>query len=288
MRVGLVQLRSSDEVRANIEAASALIRQAAGAGARFVATPEMTALLDNRPGALWAKTVAEAEDPALAAFRALAAELRTTLLVGSLAIRVAPAKCANRSFLIAPDGAVRARYDKIHMFDVEVGDGQTYRESKNFEAGRQAVLSFVDDVPVGLTVCYDLRFAYLYRLLAQAGARILTVPAAFTQVTGQAHWHALLRARAIETGSFVLAPAQGGRHADGRETYGHSLVVGPWGEVLAEAGSEPTVVLADLDLAASEEARRRIPALLHDRPVTLSQNGTDLAEAGPAIHVKVG
>ena len=267
MRVGLVQLCSGAEVRANIEAASAGIRQAAADGAQLIATPEMTSLMDMRPGALMAKTRPEAEDEALPAFQRLAAELQRTLLIGSLPIRLGPATCANRSFFIDGSGAILARYDKIHMFDVEVGDGQSYRESARFEPGRAAVLAQAEGMTLGLTVCYDLRFPYLYRTLAQAGAEMLCVPAAFTRVTGEAHWHVLLRARAIETGSYVIAPAQGGRHEDGRETYGHSLVVGPWGEVLAEAGTEPAVLVAQIDPEAVRAARRRIPALTHDRPV---------------------
>ena len=267
MRVGLVQMCSGDEVRANIEAASAGIREAAAGGARLIATPEMTSLMDMRPGALLAKTKPEAEDEALAAFRALAAGLERFLLIGSLPIRVSAERCANRSYLLGPSGAILTCYDKVHMFDVEVGDGQTYRESAKFEPGSAAVTAQVDNLKIGLTVCYDLRFPYLYRALAQAGATLLCVPAAFTKVTGEAHWHVLLRARAIETGSYVMAPAQGGRHADGRETYGHSLVVGPWGEVLAEAGAASGVITAEIDPGAVREARRRIPSLQHDRPI---------------------
>jgi predicted amidohydrolase len=272
LRVACVQLCSGDEVAANIEAASKLIRRAKADGAYFVATPEMTSLMDIRPGALNKKTRPEAEDQALAAFRALAEDLAIWLLIGSLPIRIGPDTCANRSFLISPSGAVAARYDKIHMFDVEVGDGQSYRESKKFASGERAVVA---DIPVpgggiesarlGLSICYDARFPQLYRALAKAGAEILMVPSAFTRVTGEAHWQVLLRARAIENGAFVMAPAQGGLHRDGRETFGHSLIVGPWGEILAEAATEPTVITASLDLSAVEEARRRIPALGHDR-----------------------
>jgi predicted amidohydrolase len=227
----------------------------------------MTSLMDMRKGALLAKTVSEERDEALAAFRVLAAELGVHLLIGSLPIRVSEEKCANRSFLLAPGGVIAARYDKIHMFDVAVGDGQHYRESAKFEPGRDTVLAEVGPLTLGLTVCYDLRFPHLYRALAKLGATVLCVPAAFTQVTGEAHWHVLLRARAIENGAYVIAPAQGGRHADGRQTYGHSLVVGPWGEILAEAGTEPAVLLAELDPAAVTEARRKIPSLAYDRPI---------------------
>jgi predicted amidohydrolase len=277
MRVGLVQLRAGDEVAGNIGAASVAIREAAAGGAKFIATPEMTSLMDTRKGALLAKTVPEAEDTALAAFRKLAAELSIHLLVGSLPIRLSPGKCANRSYLLEPSGAIAARYDKIHMFDVQVGDGQDYRESAKFEPGRAAVLAPVGPLTLGLSVCYDLRFPQLYRALAQAGANVLCVPAAFTRVTGEAHWQVLLRARAIENGAYVLAPAQGGRHTDGRETYGHSLIVGPWGEVVAEAGTEPGIILADLDVAAVAAARAKIPALTHDRPIAAPKR---LADAG--------
>jgi predicted amidohydrolase len=267
LKVACVQLCSGDEVAANVEAAAKLIRRAKADGARFVATPEMTSLMDIRSGALRIKTRAEAEDQALATFRALARELELWLLVGSLPIRVGPDICANRSFLISPESAVTARYDKIHMFDVEVGDGQSYRESKKFASGEKAVVAELPEAGarLGLSICYDVRFPHLYRALAKAGAEILMVPSAFTRVTGEAHWHVLLRARAIENGAFVMAPAQGGRHRDGRETFGHSLIIGPWGEILAEGGTEPGIIAATLDLAAVQEARRRIPALKHDR-----------------------
>lgn len=268
LKVACIQLCSGDEVAANVDAASTLIRRAKAEGAVFIATPEMTSLMDMRSGALRAKTRPEADDQALAAFRALASELGLWLLVGSLPIRIGPDLCANRSFLISPAGTVAARYDKIHMFDVEVGDRQSYRESKKFASGDQAVVVDLPELGVrlGLSVCYDLRFPHLYRALAKAGAEILMVPSAFTRVTGEAHWHVLLRARAIENGAFVMAPAQGGRHMDGRETFGHSLIVGPWGEILAVGGTKPGIIAAELDLSVVKEARRRIPALQHDRP----------------------
>jgi deaminated glutathione amidase len=181
---------------------------------------------------------------------------------------------ANRSFLIAPDGTIRARYDKIHMFDVEVGDGQSYRESRAYRPGESAVLAETDFGMVGMTICYDIRFPHLYRKLAQAGAAILTAPAAFTRVTGEAHWHILMRARAIETGCFVVAPAQGGKHEDGRETFGHSQIISPWGEILAEADhAEPGIIWADIDLEEVETARRRIPSLHNDQDFGLSRSG---------------
>ena len=272
-RAACVQMRSGTEVADNIDAASALVRQAAKAGAVFIATPEMTNILDIRPGMARPKIVAQEDDATLAAIRALAVELGVWLLLGSIAVTVeSEDRRANRSFLIAPDGKVVAQYDKIHMFDVEVGDGQTYRESRAYRPGTSAVLAKTSIAPIGMTICYDLRFPALYRTLAQAGAQILTVPAAFTRVTGEAHWHVLLRARAIETGCFVIAPAQGGRHEDGRETYGHSLIISPWGEILAEAdGDEPGVIWADIDLDQVAKARARIPSLGNEQAFSLNK-----------------
>ncbi|CUS56918.1 MAG: carbon-nitrogen hydrolase family protein [Hyphomonas sp.] len=269
VRVAGVQMRSGVEIAPNIAAASGLIRDAARQGAQLVATPEMTNLLDIRPGKARPKIVPEADDQTLGAMRGLAAELGIWVLIGSIAVTLeGEDRLANRSVLIAPDGSVRARYDKIHMFDVEVGDGQSYRESRAYRPGERAVLAETEFGKLGMTICYDVRFPHLYRKLAQAGAGILTIPAAFTRVTGKAHWHVLVRARAIETGSFVIAPAQGGKHEDGRETFGHSLIVSPWGEVLAEkADDEPGVILADLDLDAVAKARRRIPSLGNDQDI---------------------
>ena len=271
LRAACIQMRSGVEVAPNIAHASQMIREAAGQGAQLIATPEMTNLLDIRPGMARPKLMAEVDDPALAALRALAEELAVWLLIGSIAVTVeGEDRFANRSILIAPDGSIRARYDKIHMFDVEVGDGQSYRESRAYRPGERAVLAETDFATLGLSICYDVRFPHLYRKLAQAGAGILTIPAAFTRVTGQAHWHVLVRARAIETGSFVIAPAQGGTHEDGRETFGHSLIISPWGEVLAEkADDTPGILLADLDLDAIAKARTRIPSLGNERDILI-------------------
>jgi predicted amidohydrolase len=265
LHVACVQMCSTDDIDENIAAATKLIRRARAEGANFAATPEMTSLMDQRKGALAAKVVAEADDRALKAFRALAVETGMTLLLGSLPVRVDADLCANRSFLVAPTGDIVARYDKIHMFDVEVGDGQTYRESRDYRPGDKSVTADIGAAIIGLSVCYDVRFPALYRALAKSGAQILCVPAAFTRVTGQAHWRALLVARAIENGAFVVAAGQGGRHRDGRETFGHSLIIGPWGDVIAEGGIEPGVVGAVIDLDAVAETRRRIPSLSHDR-----------------------
>ena len=270
-----VQMRSSCNVADNVAAASALVSEAASQGADFVATPEMTSLLVSKTAELFEKVRAEKDDDALAAFRALAARKKIWLLIGSLPIRLSDEKVANRAFLISPEGEVKARYDKIHMFDVDLAGGESYRESKNYEPGREASIAPLPWGRLGLTICYDIRFPHLYRTLAQAGADFLTVPAAFTRQTGEAHWHTLLKARAIETGCFVIAPAQGGRHECGRETYGHSLIVAPWGEIIAEADHDaPGVILAGIDTARIAEARTRVPSLGHDR-------GFGLPDAAP-------
>ena len=260
-----VQLASDVEPDANVTAAADAIRRARDAGADIILTPETTDMMEMKRRDAFAKAKDEAAHPGLARLRALAAEFGCWLLIGSLVIRLSDERLANRSFLIDPAGRVAARYDKIHMFDVEVPDGQSYRESKAYQPGGTAVIADLPWGRLGLTVCYDLRFAQLYRALAQAGADFLTVPSAFTRLTGRAHWHVLLRARAIETGCFVLAPAQCGETSQGRQTYGHSLIVAPWGEVLAEAGEEPAVILAEIDPARVAEARAMIPALAHDR-----------------------
>lgn len=265
IRVACVQMRSGVEVAANIRAADDLIRQAAASGADLIATPEMTTLVDRKPGAAWEKSTCEGADPGLAHFRSLARELETTLLIGSLAIRTDAGKCANRSFLIGPDGEIAARYDKIHMFDVQLNAGNIYRESDSYAAGGAAVLATLPFARLGMTVCYDVRFPELFRQLATAGAQVIAVPSAFTRITGEAHWHTLMRARAIETGCYVIAPAQAGRHEDGRETYGHSLIVDPWGEILAEGITDPGVIAATLDLAKVDEVRGKIPSLRHVR-----------------------
>lgn len=271
MRVGLVQLSVSDDPAGNLPTTLRLVREAARSGAQFVLTPELTNGLSSSRAHQRAVFHHEEADPTLAALCDEARSLSVTLLVGSLGVltREADGRFANRSFLIGPDGTILARYDKIHMFDVNVSETEIYRESEGYRPGAGAVLHQTPFAAVGMTVCYDLRFPALYRRLAQAGAEILTVPAAFNHITGAAHWETLLRARAIETGSFVLAPAQTGFHSEahgkGRRTYGHSLAIGPWGDILADGGTEPGVTLADLDLAEVGEARRRIPSLRHDR-----------------------
>ena len=266
IKVACVQLRCGEDVDENVRSALALIGEAHKAGARFIATPENTNLMAADGGAKLAKTFREKDDRALPQFCALAEELGIWLLVGSLGIKVSEDKTANRSYLIGPNGRISARYDKIHLFDVNLPSGETYRESHTVAPGGQAVVANLPWGRLGLSVCYDLRFPQLYRALAKSGAEILTVPSAFTETTGTAHWHVLLRARAVENGCFVVAPAQGGTHANGRKTYGHSLIVGPWGEILAEAGTEPGIVAAELDLEEIAGVRARLPSLHHDRP----------------------
>ena len=269
-RAALVQMCTGRDVERNLIAATDLIRQAAKGGAHYVQTPEMTTLLELDKAKLLVATRPEEGNPALAHFRALARELKIWLHLGSMGILVGPEKLANRAFLISPEGAIKARYDKIHMFDVDLPGGESYRESRRYEAGRVGVIADLPWCRLGVTICYDMRFPHLYRALAKAGAEVLTAPSAFTRQTGEAHWHILLRARAIENGAYVLAAAQAGRHENGRETYGHSIIVAPWGEILAEAdGIQPSVIYADVKLAAVQAARRRVPSLGHDRPFEL-------------------
>jgi len=260
-RAALVQLRSGRSMEANLERAEALVRRAAQGGAVYVQTPENTAVMELKPELVLRAAQTEDESVALAKLRALAAELGIFLHIGSLAIKLDEARVANRSYLIDPQGGIAARYDKLHMFDVDLAGGESHRESSHCRPGAKAVVADLPFGRLGLSVCYDLRFPQLYRALATSGAEFIAIPSAFTKQTGEAHWHVLTRARAIETGAFVLAATQGGLHENGRATYGHSLIVSPWGEILAEAGEEPGVIFADIDLAASAEARARIPAL---------------------------
>jgi predicted amidohydrolase len=265
VKFACVQMTAGPEVGPNLEAAAALIREAATGGAKFIFTPENTSIIEpNRELAL-AKSFTQDEHPGLPFFSRLAKELGVWLLIGSMPIRVEPERLANRSFLIDDQGEIITTYDKIHLFDVDLPNGEVYRESERIRAGAQAVLAPTPWGGLGMTVCYDLRFPQLYRDLAHAGATIISIPAAFTVPTGEAHWHVLLRARAIETGAFVLAPAQCGQHAGGRRTYGHSLIVAPWGEILAEAGAAPGTVATVIDFSQVAAARSMIPSLRHDR-----------------------
>lgn len=270
MRIGLVQMTSSDDPSENLAAVSAFVSEAASGGARFVLTPEVTNCVSMNREHQSATLTTEDQDLVLAALREQAGRLDVWILIGSLALRSNPnERFVNRSVLVAPDGSIAARYDKIHMFDVALSETETYRESDGYRPGDRAVMTQVDGIPVGLTICYDLRFPYLYRGLAKSGARILTVPSAFSPETGVAHWETLLRARAIETGSFVLAPAQCGthpaRHGRQRKTYGHSLAIDPWGRIMADSGDTPGVSLVDLTLADVDDVRRRLPSLAHER-----------------------
>lgn len=261
----MVQMRTSLLPEPSLEQGTRLIRQAAAQGADYVLTPEVSNMMQLNRKALFEHLAAENADTSLKAYCALAAELKIYLHIGSLALRFSPEKAVNRSFLIAPDGRVLASYDKIHMFDIDLPGGESYRESSNYQPGETAVISDLPWGRIGLTICYDLRFPALYRALAESNASFLAVPSAFTRKTGEAHWHVLLRARAIETGCFVFAAAQGGLHENKRETYGHSLIIDPWGEVLAEAGVEPCVIMATIDPAKVEAARKAIPSLQHGR-----------------------
>jgi len=264
-KVGLIQMRSGLDPQANLTAALHAIDEAKRAGADYVQTPEMTNILALKRDDLFAKIVGEEHDLTLTTLREVARKLSIYIHIGSLAIKASPEKAVNRSFLIDRKGDLAARYDKIHMFDVDLAGGESYRESNNYRAGELAVVADLPWGRLGLTVCYDLRFPALYRALAEAGASFLAIPSAFTKQTGEAHWHVLQRARAIENGCFVLAAAQGGRHENGRDTYGHSLIVDPWGRIIAEGGIEPAVIMAEIDPAQVAAARARIPSLLHGR-----------------------
>ena len=271
MRAAIIQLTVTDDPAANLPVTVGFIRQAVAQGASFVLTPELTNGLSSSRSHQRAVFRHEDDDPTLAALRAEAKAAGIWLLIGSLGVLThdADGRFANRSFLIGPDGSVAARYDKIHMFDVNVSATEVYRESEGYRPGTKAVVAETPFAKVGMTVCYDVRFPALYRRLAQGGAQVITVPAAFNHITGAAHWETLLRARAIETGCFVLAPAQTGFHSEangkGRKTHGHSLAIAPWGEILADAGTEPGVTLVDLDLSEVDKARGRVPSLSHDR-----------------------
>jgi predicted amidohydrolase len=263
-----LQLCSGRDVAPNVEAVLDLARRARDRGADLIMTPEVSDMMEPRREAAVARARPESDHLMLAACRALARETGAWFLLGSVVVKLAEdSRFANRSFLIAPDGGIVARYDKIHLFDVDLPTGETRRESRSYRPGDAAVLADLPWGRLGMTVCYDLRFPQLYRTLVQAGATFLSVPSAFTVPTGRAHWHVLLRARAIENFCFVFAPAQSGEHAEGRKTYGHSLIVAPWGEILAEAESDaPGIVMARIDPARVAEARHALPSLSHDRP----------------------
>ena len=271
-KAACAQTTSGPEVQANIDHASDLVRRAADAGADFIGLPEVVNVMDLDRKALAGKASVEAEDPMLATMRELAKETSAWILIGSLVVKhdgaeddAGRSKFANRSILIDSAGEIQARYDKIHMFDVDLEGGESYRESKAYEPGTRSTLVETPWAQLGMTICYDLRFPHLYRGLAKAGAGMFTIPAAFTRPTGRAHWHILMQARAIENGCFVIAPAQCGHHGDDRYTYGHSVIVAPWGEVLADGGEEPGVIVAEIDMGRVAEARGMVPSLHNDR-----------------------
>jgi deaminated glutathione amidase len=273
----MVQMCTAMLPQASLEQGTKLIRQAAGQGADYVLTPEVSNMIQSNRKAMFENLASEEDDLSLKAYRALAAELKIHLHIGSLALRASPERAVNRSFLIGPDGALIASYDKIHMFDIDLPGGESYRESANYQPGETAVIADLPWGRIGLTICYDVRFPALYRALAEAGASFLTVPSAFTVRTGEAHWHTLLRARAIENGCFVFAAAQAGTHESKRQSFGHSLIVDPWGEVLAEGGATETgVFMARIDPAKVEIARKTVPSLQHGRRFSLAD-----PKAGP-------
>ncbi len=275
-KAACVQLRSSTDVAENIATVERLAREAVAAGASYVQTPEMTNIVQRKRAALAEAIAPEQSDPAVKRFAALAAELGIVLHIGSLALQAADGKIANRALVFGKKGEVLARYDKIHLFDVDLPNGESWRESAVYHPGDHAVVVDLPWLRLGVSICYDIRFPQLYRAEAHVGATALTAPAAFTRQTGEAHWHVLQRARAIENGAFVISAAQAGRHADGRETFGHSMIVSPWGEILAEGGGEgPEVILAEIDPAAADDARQRIPSLKNERPFALPGAGAD-------------
>lgn len=269
LKVATIQMCSTKNIDENIRQASELINAAAKSGAQLIATPEMSNFVVSTKDDLLSRATIEDNDRALIAFRQLAKNLSVYLQIGSLAILATDGKCYNRSFLIDDKGGIAARYDKIHLFDADLVEGESYKESGSYCAGNQAVLARLPYATLGMSICYDLRFPALYTELAKAGAEIISIPAAFTQTTGQAHWQVLTRARAIETGCFIIASAQVGRHEDGRTTYGHSMIISPWGEVLAMAGDEEVgFICADIDLLEVQKTRQKIPNLQHQKTFT--------------------
>lgn len=268
-KAACIQVNAGNDLAANIDAASRLAVEARAAGADLICMPENVAMMEWGRSNVVLKAMAEDEHVALQAFRELAREINAWLHIGSLAVLLDGGMVANRTYVIRPDGAVAAKYDKIHMFDVDLGLGEVYKESATFQPGDRAATVDLPWGRMGLSICYDVRFPHLYRALAKSGASFLAVPAAFTKTTGKAHWHVLLRSRAIETGCYVFAPAQVGAHPGDRETYGHALIVSPWGEILADALEQPGWVMAEIDPKKVGDARRKVPALDHDRPFAL-------------------
>lgn len=280
LRVAALQMRSSEDAKENLQSFEELVREAAGKGAEYVQSPEMTGILVRERARLMERIYREGDDPLVGRARELAAELSLFVHLGSTAIALEDGRVANRAFLFGPDGRLVATYDKIHMFDVDLDDGESWRESATYAPGEQAVVAALPFGRLGLAICYDLRFPQLFRAQALAGAQMLTAPAAFTRQTGEAHWAVLTRARAIENGAWMIAAAQGGLHADGRETFGHSIIIDPWGGVVAEADhDEPTVIVADIDPAASAQARGKIPNLRNAREFAMSETSYEQAQS---------
>lgn len=275
MKIGLLQLNAGDDPVANLPVTLALIEDAVAEGVEFILTPEVTNCVSTSRSHQMQVLCHQTDDPTLTALRDAAAKHGIWLLIGSLALKTddPDGRFANRCFLINPQGDIEAWYDKIHMFDVQISESESYRESEGFRPGDRAVVADAGFAKIGLSICYDMRFPKLYRDLAHAGAQIITVPAAFSPITGAAHWESLLRARAIETGCFVIAPAQTGKHkataGKSRSTHGHSMVISPWGEVILDAGNDHSMVCAEIDLDDVARARQRVPSLTHDRPYTL-------------------
>ena len=278
-RLACVQVNAGSEIDSNLEATSILVKSAIREGAQLVSLPECVSLIEPDRDVLQQKCEVENSNRALAFFRHLATDYGIWLHVGSIAVLNDTGEISNRTFLIGPDGKIEARYDKIHMFDVDLGGSEVYRESDTYKPGTAATIADIPWGQLGLTICYDLRFPSLYNLLAQSGAHMIAVPSAFTQSTGRAHWHVLLRARAIETGCWIFAAAQCGSHGKGRKTYGHSLIVNPWGEIVSEAGDEPEFIMADIDLSEVDNARQSIPVLHNSRNIT-----TNPVKAGGRPH----
>lgn len=284
-----IQITSERDIAPNIEITLKLIGEARDAGADLITMPECVTLMEPNGELLQQKVPVEADHPAIKAYAKAARDTGAWILAGSLGIKLDNGMIANRSYLFSSDGDVVATYDKIHMFDVDIGDGDYYRESETYAPGNQAVIAETPWGRMGLTICYDVRFPYLYRELAQAGADFISIPAAFTKVSGEAHWHVLQRARAIENGCYVISAAQWGTHAENRQTYGHSLIVDPWGTVVADAGEKVGFITAEIDLANVAEARRKIPALTHDRQFNLSSNSVDQSgEGAEVLHPQFG
>ena len=274
IRAACIQMRSTMDPAENVDAYVDLVGKAVAQGASYIQSPEMTGFVVQERETLYKLAKPASKDPLVARAEKLAREHNIWLHIGSTAILRDDGKIANRAFVIAPDGRIRATYDKIHMFDVDLDNGESWRESAVYEPGKEAVIATIDGMKTGLAICYDMRFAPLFRNYAKAGAAVLTSPAAFTRQTGKAHWHILLRSRAIENGAFMIAAAQGGMHEDGRETFGHSLMVNPWGEIIAEIDNdEPGVVVSDIDLGEVDAARRKIPNLLNGRDYKIVQKG---------------